>query len=106
MIDVSVTKDNEGNIKEFTAKSHSSSDVCAAVSMLAINTVNSIEAFTDDDFDCLVDEEAGGYLRFCLKAKAPSPSAGVLLRALELGLVTTKKRYPNEINLKGCDMNA
>ena len=31
--------------------------VCAAVSVLVINTMNSIERFTDDETSCVSDEE-------------------------------------------------
>ena len=33
--------------------------VCAAVSVLVINTVNSIERFTDDKTSCISDEDTG-----------------------------------------------
>ena len=104
MIDVSITKDLNGFMRSFVIKNHGSSPVCAAVSMLAINTANSIEMYTDDDFSCSYNEE-GGFLTFCLRSENISPSADVLLKSLELGLITTKKKYPNEINLKGCGEN-
>ena len=58
--------------------------VCAAISALVINTVNSIEAFTEDDYVVDVDE-ASAKIHFMLKDK-PSDSSLLLLNSLILGL--------------------
>ena len=58
--------------------------VCAAISALVINTVNSIETFTDDVFQLDVDEESAD---ICLKVEnKPSDACLLLLNSLILGL--------------------
>ena len=65
MIDIEIRKSNSGCYTGFTVKGHagfsdSGSDiVCSAVSMLVINTINSIEKFTSDEFDVKNDELKG-----------------------------------------------
>ncbi|NCB91491.1 MAG: ribosomal-processing cysteine protease Prp [Clostridia bacterium] len=58
--------------------------VCAAISALVINTVNSIEAFTNDDFTVDTDEESA-CIHFKLESD-PSPECHLLLNSLILGL--------------------
>ena len=63
---------------------HGQDIVCAAVSALVINAVNSIERFTDDETSCVTDEETGTIeFRF---AERPSHDAGLLLDSMILGL--------------------
>ena len=58
--------------------------VCAAVSALVINAVNSIEHFTDDESSCVSDEESGRIsFRF---SHIPSHDASLLLDSMVLGL--------------------
>ena len=99
MIKALITKDGTGSIRSFSVKNHGKSIVCAAVSMLVLNTVNSIEAFTKDKFNCEYDE-AGGYLEFSLLSQGASKSASVLLDAMELGLKSTLDMYPKEISIE------
>ena len=99
MIDVSITKDQSGQLVEFKVKNHGNSNVCAAVSMLTLNTVNSIESFTEDNFFCEYDE-SGGYLLFRIDSPDVSEGTKTLLKSLELGLVSTLEEYPDEINVK------
>ena len=70
MITVTICQSSEGEITGFSIQGHAgyaergSDIVCAAVSVLAQNTVNSIEQFTQDSFSADVDEENGGlYLK-------------------------------------------
>ena len=58
--------------------------VCAAISALVINTVNSIEAFTEDEFRVDVDEKSAD-IRFSLE-NSPSKECLLLLNSLILGL--------------------
>ena len=58
--------------------------ICASVSVLTINTVNSIEQFTDDEFDLETDEKRG-YMMFSFKNE-PSEDGRLLLKSLELGI--------------------
>ena len=96
MIEVCIYyKDKE--IHGFRIKNHADSHVCAAVSMLSINTINSIEYLTDDKFACDYNEK-GGFIDFRLTEK-PSIKASVLLDALKLGLVSAKNEYPKQIKI-------
>lgn len=63
--------------------------VCAAVSVLTINTLNSIETFTDDDFTC---EEEDGYLEYHL-TEPVSEAAKLLMKSLVLGITDIWKNY-------------
>jgi uncharacterized protein YsxB (DUF464 family) len=58
--------------------------VCAAISALTINTINSIETFTKDKFETDVDEKSA-CIRFILKSK-PSKESLLLLNSFILGL--------------------
>ena len=57
--------------------------VCAAVSALVINTINSIEEFTEDDAS-LISEDETGMISYHLNH--PSKDARLLLNAMILGL--------------------
>ena len=79
MITITVKKRN-GNYLEFVSKGHAGyagegqDIVCAAVSVLVINTVNSLETFTDDQFEVQEDD---GYVSFHFTA--PVTERGTLL---------------------------
>ena len=97
MIEAVITT-TDGQFCAFTVKNHGGSYVCGAVSMLVLNTVNCIEALTNQDFDCDYETQ-GGYIRFALKGPR-GEEAGLLLDAMLFGLRDVQKQYPNEINLK------
>jgi len=100
MIKATITRDKIGNISGFTVTNHGDSLVCAAVSMLVLNTVNSLEAFAEDDFHCDYNEE-GGFLAFALKNPATgSCCAQTLLNALALGLSSTNEQYAGSIKIR------
>lgn len=65
--------------------------VCAAVSVLVINTLNSIEKFTDDDFSCDAAVD-GGYIVASFGADM-SDSTRLLLDSMCLGLESIQKDY-------------
>ena len=58
--------------------------VCAAISILVINTINSIDAFTNDKTS-LVSDEISGKIDFLVKGN-PSKESMLLLDAMLLGL--------------------
>ncbi len=66
--------------------------VCASVSALAVNTVNSIEHFTKDKFTC---KEKSGNLEFKFKSDT-SKESQLLLHSLRLGLQAIQKDYSTE----------
>ncbi|MCI8835318.1 MAG: ribosomal-processing cysteine protease Prp [Ruminococcus sp.] len=58
--------------------------VCAAASMLVINTLNALERYTADETSCVTAEEEGQILfRFL---KSPSHDAELLVKTMILGL--------------------
>ncbi len=65
--------------------------VCSAVSILVINTFNSIERFTDDDFR-LDAAEDGGYMSMVFFEKL-SDRSQLLLDSMILGLDEIQKQY-------------
>ena len=89
-----------GIIKGFAVRGHSgfaeagSDVVCAAVSMLVINTMNSIESLTDDRFKASMDKE-GTVIRFEFEDK-PSDKSVLLTDSMILGLKTVQRDYGRE----------
>ncbi|MCL1843465.1 MAG: ribosomal-processing cysteine protease Prp [Defluviitaleaceae bacterium] len=99
MIKAEINRDSSGNIKGFTVENHGRDVVCAGVSMLVLNTVNSIEALTEDEYTCDFNDD-GGFLSFRLKnPETRTPGTGILLDAMSLGLSSTKAQYPDEIEI-------
>lgn len=70
---------------------HGNDIICAAVSILALNTVNSIETFTED-FKNIDLEESSGKLTLILK-ESISPESQLLLKSLKLGVTSIQKDY-------------
>ncbi|MDO4296538.1 MAG: ribosomal-processing cysteine protease Prp [bacterium] len=65
--------------------------ICAAVSVLALNTFNSIETFTEDAFFGEVKEEEGRFeLHF---SETVSPESQLLMDSLILGLQSILESY-------------
>lgn len=94
MIDIRLLTDGK-QCRGFISRGHAgfadegNDIICSAVSVLLINTVNSVEAFTDDAFT--VDED-DGYL--CMKLSGEvSEKASLLLDALALGLHSIEETY-------------
>lgn len=65
MIEATIYKDEDGSYKGFNISGHAEYDVkgkdiiCAAVSALVINTINSIEKLTDDELRIRTKEKTG-----------------------------------------------
>ena len=68
--------------------------VCAAASILIINTINSIEQYTNDKF-VSKNSERTGFLKFMIKGH-PSNETQLLLKSMILGLTEIVKEYGNE----------
>ena len=65
--------------------------VCASISVLVINTINSIETFTSTAFICEADEESGDIdFRF---TEDISPDASLLVESMILGLKEIQNDY-------------
>jgi hypothetical protein len=62
--------------------------LCSAISMLVINTINSIERFTDDKTSCVSNEDDGSIIyRF---TGDTSHDAQLLVKSMILGLESLK----------------
>ena len=104
MTSITVIKE-ENRITAFTCNGHagyakaSEDIVCAAISMLVINTINSIEAFAEDEVSLMSDEESG-MISYHL-TKNPSKEAGLLLSSMILGLqnMVDDENYAEYIDL-------
>ncbi len=90
MTTVTLFTDDEGFERGFEVKGHSgfkakgSDVVCAAVSVLTINTVNSIDEFTRDDPRVVTDDDEA--LISCIFDEKPSDDARLLLKSFALGI--------------------
>ena len=99
MIRLSVSRP-DGQYRGFVLEGHAGyaqegyDIICSAVSALAINAVNSVEAFTEDGFD-VEQREDGGYLKFTLNG-APSAACRLLLDSLVLGIQNIQDAYGEE----------
>ncbi|MDR0273370.1 MAG: ribosomal-processing cysteine protease Prp [Clostridiales bacterium] len=99
MINAEIISNEAGCVVGFTVKNHGESKVCAAVSLLTINTVNSIEKLTEDDFFCSLSEK-NAFISFTLKnTDSRSPEIAVLLDALVMGLKSVEEKHPTEISI-------
>ncbi|MBR4724586.1 MAG: ribosomal-processing cysteine protease Prp [Lachnospiraceae bacterium] len=99
MIRVSFRYDDNNDPIAFRCEGHAGYDrsgrdiVCSAVSILTINTVNSVESFTEDRFTLETDEKRG-YMYFSLNDE-PSDDSRLLLKSLELGIKGIVEEYGN-----------
>jgi len=103
MINAEIRRNSAGKTVGFAVKNHGKSHVCAAVSMLVINTVNSIEILTRVGADGSVcqHDEADGFITFSLNDHTTRDAeAGLLLDALVIGLCSVRDEHPNEISVK------
>ena len=98
MIHVKVDRDN-GTYRKFSIDGHAEyaqagqDIVCAAVSALVINTINSIEEFTDDAFTCDCKD---GMIQNWEFTSEISDKTVLLMDALLLGLKNIQKSYGTE----------
>lgn len=96
MIKAKVLKEN-GNYRSFSCKGHAGYEdagkdvVCAAVSMLVINTANAIDSFTDNKIEASDD----GFIRWEFK-NIPDEKGKLLMDSLVLGLKQVETKYGNE----------
>lgn len=105
MIHVTVFRDSSRLVKGIEYKGHAGyaeygqDIICSAMSALALNMANSVEAFTDDPFDGQVDEENGGFT-FHFTGTV-SRESNLLMDSLILGITNIQEAYGNEyINIR------
>ena len=100
MINVSIFKNAENLITGFKLSGHAdyseygSDIVCAAVSALVINTINSIDHFTSDKFSLKQDENKG-FIEFHVISEI-SGNTNLLLSSLALGLQGVAEEYTDK----------
>ena len=100
MIKISIYKDAENLITGFKLEGHAnfseygSDVVCSAVSALVINTINSIESFTSDQFE-LEQDEKDGMMEFHVDSPMSS-NANLLICSLALGLQGVVDEYSSK----------
>ncbi len=103
MIKIAIYKNAEHLITGFQVSGHSgyaeagSDIVCSAVSALVINTINSIQQFTSDQFRLEQDEKTG-YIEFHVVSPI-SNNSNLLLSSLALGLQGISEEYSEYIKL-------
>ena len=100
MTQITIYRNENREVERFTCTGHAGYSeygtdiVCASISMLVINTINSIETFTSVDYVCEADEETGDIdFRF---TEEISPDAVLLIESMILGL----KEIPNDYGNK------
>ena len=104
MIKATFFKDSEGRYRGFSLLGHagyadSGQDIiCASVSALSINTVNSIEAFTEDKIEAEMDEETG--MLTCCFSGTISAESTLLVNSLLLGLRGIEEDYAGHTYIK------
>ncbi len=97
MVRVTILKNKQGDYTGFTFLGHAgyaehgSDIVCAAVSVLVINTLNSIEAFTKDVPAVRMEEKEGRIE--CRFLERVSKETVLLLDSMVLGLRGIEKEY-------------
>ncbi|MBQ9156376.1 MAG: ribosomal-processing cysteine protease Prp [Eubacterium sp.] len=103
MISITIYKSPEGSYQGFQVIGHADSVdegadlVCCSVSVLTINTVNSIEAFTSDSFGFEEDDETG-LVELIFDGK-PSPEAELLMKSYEMGVLSIADEYDTWLNV-------
>ncbi|NLL77592.1 MAG: ribosomal-processing cysteine protease Prp [Clostridiales bacterium] len=97
MTTIIIKKNENGEYKGFSCKGHSGfarsgkDIVCAAASILVINTINSMEELTKEDMDVSTDEESG--FIGCIFKKDLSEKGKLLMDSMILGLSSVEKQY-------------
>ena len=100
MIQITVKRDRNKTVREIEINGHAGyaeygqDVICAAVSALALNMANSVEAFTEDHFVGSVSED-GGSFRFSFPDTI-SPESQLLMKSLILGLQNIRDEYGAE----------
>jgi uncharacterized protein YsxB (DUF464 family) len=97
MICITIYKKPEDQFKGFQVLGHADSVdegadlVCCSVSVLTINLVNSLERFTEDEFE-MEQEEESGLIRVQFDAPL-SEKADLLMRSYVLGVESIAEGY-------------
>ncbi|AOZ96383.1 hypothetical protein SAMN02745247_02699 [Butyrivibrio hungatei DSM 14810] len=105
MTTITITKSSNDTYKCIECNGHAGfaeygeDIVCAAVSVLTINLINSIEKFTDDEIDLEQDEDKG-IIRLKFRNE-PGSDSDLLLKSFELGVSSIFQQYGKKfLNIK------
>lgn len=104
MTSITFYRKSNGDILGFQSKGHAgygvrgTDVVCASVSALLINTVNSIEHLTDDHCNEKVNDKRAT-IDFEIDGEISSDTR-VLLKSLEYGLTEISQSYPGNVSIK------
>ena len=97
MTQITIYRNQNREVERFTCLGHAGYSeygtdiVCASISVLVINTINSIETFTSVDYTCEADEETGDIdFRFTDEI---SSDASLLVESMILGLKEIQNDY-------------
>ena len=102
MIKITIYQDSKSQITGFDCEDHAeyaeagSDIVCAAVSVLTINCMNSIETLTDDEFTQDIDE-ANAVIRYRLTTFGHDSQ--LLFHSMILGLEEIESNYSEYIDV-------
>lgn len=101
MIKAYISRNALGEVCGFKIEDHGDPIVCSAVSALCINTVNSIEQFTDLDFSLDASQDGGDMLFTLpyLENGGEDERACLLLNSLVLGLKQIELDYNNDLKV-------
>ena len=98
MTQITFYKTTAGEYKGFTCDGHAGyanygeDIVCAAISVLVINTINSLEQITGEQMRVETDEDAG-VIRCSFVNQPLKETSKALMDSLMLGLTQIEKRY-------------
>ena len=98
MTQITFYKTAAGEYKGFTCDGHAGfadygkDIVCAAISVLVINTINSLEQITGEQMQVETDEDAG-MIRCHFANHALKDTSRALMDSLILGLTQVEKQY-------------
>lgn len=103
MVKVTIYKNKFNQIISFSTLNHAKDKIiCSAISMIVLNTINSIEYFTSQKF--IVDiQEKDAYIHFeltDLNQNKVNDDCNLLLNSLLLGLESIKNEYKNQISIE------
>ena len=97
MTNITIFRDKNQNVLGFECIGHAGfagfgqDVVCAGISILVQNTINSIQAYTEEGFSCEADEKSGD-IRFHF-SDVPEHDAALLINSMILGLQGIQSSY-------------
>ena len=97
MTNITIFRDKNQNVLGFECIGHAGfagfgqDVVCAGISILVQNTINSIQTYTEEGFSCEADEKSGD-VRFHF-SDVPEHDAALLINSMILGLQGIQSSY-------------